>query len=265
MALFSRSSICPQNPCRLHQQSLALTRIGHNSALTLKTLSNNPFGGLKVADKDIRMLVEATQDYVRWAKSIEGHGRSAHTIRYTHILNDFLLFAISKDIAWKDMFTLDTLQAFRNYSGFKSASRALIVLSGYLFSHGRIDQPIEIPRPKIHLPDIYEHYLVYHEQSLQVSRDHLRQARAMLASFHSYLESHNIRLSNLKIEHLDEFIAGFKVAHSSLKTYRSYLRGFLNSISTMSKGFSKETLLRCSWVPLYLLRASHPSSCGPRK
>jgi len=174
------------------------------------------------------MLVEAIGDYLQWVKSMEEHERSAHTIRYTQVLNDFLIFAISKDIAWKDMFTLDTLEGFRNYSGFKSASRALIVLSGYLFSHGRIDQPIEIPKPQNQLPEIYEHYLLYHEQSLQVSRDHLRQARAMLASFHRYLDRHNIKVSNLKIEHLDEFMAGFKVAHSTLKTYRSYLRGFLN-------------------------------------
>ena len=43
----------------------------------------------------------------------------------------------------------------------------------------------------------------------------------------AFLEKHNIKLSNLKIEHLDEFMAGFKVAHSTLKTYRSHLRGFL--------------------------------------
>ena len=181
-----------------------------------------------MANKDIKMLVEAIGDYLQWVKSMEGHGRSAHTIRYTQELNDFHLFTINKDIAWKDMFTIDTLEEFRKYSGFKNASRALIVLSGYLFSHGRIDKPLQIPKPQNQLPDIYEHYLVYHEQSLQVSRDHLRQARGMLTSFHRYLERHTIKLSNLKIEHLDEFMAGFKVAHSSLKTYRSHLRGFLN-------------------------------------
>jgi len=180
-----------------------------------------------VANKDIRMLVEAIGDWVQWVKSMEEHGRSPHTIRYTQILNDFLLFAISKDIVWKDMFTIDMLEEFRKYSGFKNASRALIVLSGYLFSQEKIDKPIEIPRPKIHLPDIYEQYLVYQKQGLQVGGDHLRQARGMLACFHRYLERHNIKVSNLKIEHLDEFMAGFKVAHSTLKTYRCHLRGFL--------------------------------------
>jgi site-specific recombinase XerD len=173
------------------------------------------------------MLVEAIGDYLQWVKSMEEHGRSPHTIRYTQVLNDFLLFAISKDIVWKDMFTIDTLEEFRKYSGFKNASRALIVLSGYLFSQGRIDKPIEITKPKIDLPDIYEHYLLYHKQSLQVSWDHLRHARGILSSFHEYLEKHSIPLCKLNIEHLDAFMADFKVAHSTLKTYRSHLRGFL--------------------------------------
>ena len=197
-----------------------------------------------MANKDIKMLVEAIGDYLQWVKSMEGHGRSAHTIRYTQELNDFLLFTINKDIAWKDMFTIDTLEEFRKYSGFKNASRALIVLSGYLFSHGRIDKPLQIPKPQNQLPDIYEHYLVYHEQSLQVSRDHLRQARGMLTSFHRYLERHTIKLSNLKIEHLDEFMASFKVAHSSLKTYRSHQIGFLKYL------YHEKVILQKDLAPL---------------
>jgi integrase/recombinase XerD len=173
------------------------------------------------------MLVQAILDYVQWVKCLEEHGRSRHTVRYSQILIDFLIFAIGKDITWKEMFTLDTLEEFRKYSSFKNASRALIALAGFLLSHGRIDQPLQIPKPKTPLPDIYEQYLLYHQQSLQVGSNHLRQARAILASFHGYLEKHNIKLSNLKIQHLDAFMGEFKLAHSSLKTYRSHLRGFL--------------------------------------
>ena len=113
-----------------------------------------------MASKDIRMLVQAIGDYLKWVKSMEEHGRSPHTIRYSRILSDFLLFTISKDMVWKDMFTLDTLEGFRKHSTFKNAPRALIALSYYLFSHGRLDQPIKIikiPKPQTLLPDIYEH------------------------------------------------------------------------------------------------------------
>jgi site-specific recombinase XerD len=182
-----------------------------------------------VAGKNIRMLVEAILDYLKWIKSVEEHKGASLNIRYTRVLIEFLIFAIRKDIAWKEMFTLDTVEAFGKHSGFKNASRALSALCGYLFSLGRIDQPLGLPKPKKHsqLPDIYEHYLAYHEQSRQVCGVHLSQVRTTLACFHNYLERHSIALCKLKIEHLDTFMAEFKVAETTRKTYRHQLRGLL--------------------------------------
>jgi integrase/recombinase XerD len=181
-----------------------------------------------MSDKDIKMLVQAILDYGQWVKSLEEHGRSRHTIRYSQILIDFLMFVISNDIGWKDMFTFDTLQGFRKYSDYKGASRALKGLSEYLFSQGRIDQVIQFPKPhNAPLPDIYEEYLLYHEHSGEVSSNHLRQARRLLLSLHEYLQKHNIELTALKIGHLDAFMASFKVAHSTGRLYRSHFRNFL--------------------------------------
>jgi site-specific recombinase XerD len=197
------------------------------------------------------MLVEAIGDYLKWVKSIEEHGRSPHTIRYTQVLNDFLLFAISKDIVWKDMFTLDTLEEFRKYSGFKNASRALIALSYYLFGHGRVEQPIKIPKPRTLLPDIYEHYLLYHEQGRQPSHTHLMQTRMVLSKFHQYLQMHNIELSRLSIEHLDAFMAELEVAHNSKKGYRSHLRSFLMYLYQERKILKKNLAPLLVTPPLY--------------
>ena len=108
----------------------------------LETLSNNPSGGPKVTDKDDKMLMDAILDYMGWIKSFEKQRGTASHQRYPRILMDFLIFVISNSIAWKDMFTPDTLEAFRTDSGFKNASRALNALSDYLFSHGRIDKPL---------------------------------------------------------------------------------------------------------------------------
>lgn len=194
----------------------------------LQTLSNNPFGGRKVTDKDDRMLMDAILDYMGWIKSVEKQRGTPSHLRYTRILMDFLIFVISNSIAWKEMFTFDTLQDFLKYSSFKNASRALLALSGFLFSHGRIDQPVQIPKPQnTPLPDIYEQYLLYHEKSLQVTREHLGQVRRILVCFHEYLEKHSIGLSSVKIEHLDAFMATFKVSQNTRRIYRYHLRGFL--------------------------------------
>ena len=107
-----------------------------------------------MADEDIRKLAQAIEDYAKWVKG------TSKTTSYPQTLVDFLLFAINSGMAWKDMFTVDTLKAFRNYSRFTSAPRALVSLSDYLFSQNRVDQPFEIPTPQIlkqvvQLPDLY--------------------------------------------------------------------------------------------------------------
>jgi len=179
-----------------------------------------------VAGEDIRKLAQAIEDYAKWVKG------TSKTTSYPQTLMDFLLFAINSGMAWKDMFTVDTLKAFRNYSRFTSAPRALVSLSDYLFSQNRIDQLLEIPTPQIfkqvaQLPDLYEQYLLFYKQTSRVSDDYLKSVRNLLARFHEYLQKQNIEIPALKIEHLDAFLGGMKGALSTHSLYRSQLRGFL--------------------------------------
>ena len=126
-------------------------------------------------DTDSRMLMEATLDYMRWVKSVGG----ASSIRYTRILTDFLIYGIHKAISFKEMFTPQTLEAFQTYSGYKGAPRAIKALSDYLFEQGRIDQPLQLSKIQSPLPDIYENYIRYQQQSRQDSASHLRQGRRL--------------------------------------------------------------------------------------
>lgn len=206
-----------------------------------------------VAGDDLRMLVKAIEDYIKWAKSMEEQGRSRHSIRYSQVLNELLVFSINNNISWKDMFTPATLEQFCDYSSFNNAGRALIALSRHLFIHGRIDQPLEIPRPKKHkpLPDIYDEYLLYYEQSRQGSRQHLSHLRATLGYFHEYLETINIKLSSLNIKHVDTYMAKFKVAHNTLKLYRSNIRGFLRYLYYERGIIQKDLATLLVGPPLY--------------
>lgn len=63
----------------------------------------------------------------------------------------------------------------------------------------------------------------------------------MLLRFYAYLQNKHIELCALGIEHLDGFMATFKVAQSSLKNYRHYLRGFLKYLHH-EKGILKKVL-----------------------
>jgi len=178
-----------------------------------------------MTDKDIRRLVEAIVDYLEWEKTIKANGAHRPVTRDSLILIDFLRFAARNDISWEEMFTLHTLKEFSHVSTFKHASRSLIALSGFLYSNGKIPKPLTTPRRLIDLPDPFDSYL--RQQSHKVSFNTLRQIKGFLASFYDYLEKHSILLAKLKIEDLDHFLAGLKVARSTRSIYRSHLRGFL--------------------------------------
>ena len=180
-----------------------------------------------MTDKDNRMLMDAILDYEGWVKSREGQRGTRSNLRYTHILTDFVIYVIHKGMVWKEMFSLKTFEAFQVYSGYRGAYRALRALSDYLFTQGRIDRPLQISKPDSPLPDLYERYLLYLLQTLQPSAGYVRQSRRILSLLHGYLQRHNIHLPALKIEHLDAFMASFKVTQNTRKIYRSYLRGFL--------------------------------------
>ena len=184
--------------------------------------------------------MDAILDYMGWVKSVENNRGGPSSIRYTRILTDFFIYVIHKGIAWDKMFTIETLEAFKAYSGYKGTSRALRALSDYLFTQGRLDQPLQLSKPQSLLPDIYEQYLLYHAQSLEVSAGHLRQVRRILSLFHEYLQRHNINLSALKIEHLDAFMATFKVSQNTRRIYRSHLRGFLKYLYHERKAIKRD-------------------------
>ena len=182
-----------------------------------------------MADEDIRILLQAVMDYFEGLKPAEKPKDGRIRDHSRQILIEFLIYALRKDIAWKDMFTFDTFRAFRKHTGLKDTCPALMSLSVYLYEKGSIDQPLEIPNYQVHLPDIYEHYLCYLEHARAASHIHLRSSRRVLASLHMYLENHTIALSALTIEHLDAFLAEFSKPFSMVtrRVYRGRLRGFL--------------------------------------
>jgi len=195
-----------------------------------------------VAVIDLRMLVDAILDYLQKLKAEEESRGVRSGTRSSRILIGFLIFTARNDIDWREMFTQDTVEAFVKHSGFKNASRSISALSDYLFSLGRIEQSLKIPESKKHqhLPDIYEQYLLYREQSRQVRKEDLSSVRGVLASFHNYLQRNNIAFCELKIEQLDTFMAGFKVTEKTRRIYRHYLRGFLRYLHYEEKILTRD-------------------------
>ena len=215
-----------------------------------------------MADKDTTMLVKALMDYTGWMRSREPDKDGGSGRGYPRVLMDFLLFAINNNIAWKDMFTFHTLEAFQKYTPFKSASQALMALSRFLFSEGKIEQPIETPKIRISLPEIYEQYLLYQKQRIEVCDDHSQNVRRVLGIFHDYLQREQIQLSSLKIEHLDAFLATFKVTPATRRYYRYCLRGFLNYLYH-ERRITRKDLASLLVGPRHVAQAKPPKFLRP--
>jgi len=198
-----------------------------------------------MTEKSTQMLKQATRDYLQWMKSME-HKGSSTTLRYGFVLIDFLDFVKEKNIAWTSIFTLDTLKEFRKYTHLNNPSDAIRGLSFYLFDNGRIPQPLRRPYYQIDLPEIYEQYLLYYEQSRQVPYSQIKGIRRVLASLYEYLERFNIELAAVRIEQIDSFMAEFtpSFAPSTCKTYRHYLRGFLKYL------YHEQRIIKTDLAPL---------------
>lgn len=204
-----------------------------------------------MADKYTTMLVESVLAYRDWIRSLAEHRGRPSNLTYTQTLVDFILYVIRKDVAHKDVFTLDTVEAFKADSGHKGAYRAIKALSEYLYTQGRIDQPLQIPKPDTPLPDLYEHYLRYLKHSRPISSGNLSQVKRLLYLLHKYLLREQIEVSDLKIEHLDEFVAEFKVADNTMRVYRYDLRGFLTYLYHERKIIKKDLgslLVNPRWI-----------------
>jgi hypothetical protein len=170
-------------------------------------------------------LAHAIGDYLQW---LEGRVYRNTKIkgRYEQVLTAFLAFVREKDIAWDMLFTVDTLKDFRTHTTLPHPSRALRGLSGYLYAEGKIPQPLRLPNYQIDLPDSYEEYLRYHEQSTQIPYRQIKQIRRVLTSLHQYLHQHTIALSRLTIEQVDSFLATLCPCH--LQNLSLVPSGFLN-------------------------------------
>ena len=194
-----------------------------------------------MTDKDIIMLKQAIRDYIQWMAS---EGYTPKTCQaYRLELSKFLLFINHEDISWVDLFTLKTLKAFQKEKNLKYVP-AVRRLSQYLFEQKKISQPIK--RQSYPLPPIYEEYLFYYEKSREVYHTQIVTIRRLLSAFNDFLERLEINLPEIKIAHIDAFMAEFTAnfAPGTCKTYRHYLRGFLKYL------YHEQRIIKTDLAPL---------------
>jgi integrase/recombinase XerD len=192
-------------------------------------------------DNPIRTLRRDIDEYLQWMLSA---GYSFSTCgTYRQELNRFVLFILRKRIGWRDIFTLQTLEAFQRDTH-TATGPGVRGLWRYLCDQKRVHQPIDPPHRR--LSDPFEDYLRSYEQTRKVSSTKLVRIRRVLCAFHDYLERETITLPSLRIEQIDAFLAEFFTPFSPVTrhTYRSYLRGLLKYL------YHERTIIRRDLAPL---------------
>lgn len=208
-----------------------------------------------MADKCVKKLEQAISDYLQWLISERYSPRTCEA--YEHELRIFLFFIRQHSLSWDVIFTLDTLKAFEEDSSLSNVS-AVRGLARFLFRQKRIPQPMQ--KKSQPLPKIFEQYFSYYEQIRQNPCIQIKQVRKVLASFHDYLERHNLDLFTMKIEHLDAFMAEYyeRLAIGTCRVYRAYLRGFLTYL------YLERKLIRTNLAPLLVGRRIYSRPKPPK-
>ena len=204
-----------------------------------------------------RDLEQATGDYLKWMVE---QGYSSSTIEnYKSELNQFLVFVKGRRFSWDEIFTFDTLKWFQKIRALTWAP-GVRGLSRYLFEQRKTPRPIAKRKAPVELPESYEQYLAYHKQSQQASDKQIIAIRRVLAAFYDHLERNRIKLCHLKIELVDAFLAEFGAGFSqnTKKTYRGYLRGFLNYL------YHERYIIKTDLAPLVVGRRLYAQAKPPQ-
>ncbi len=170
-------------------------------------------------------LEKAVHDYLQWMLT---KGYADSTVEsYERVLKKFLQFVLSQKIDWYNIFTWETLTAFKKDKKRKYEFGAVTAFSRYLYKKKMLLVPIL--EPTIRLPLVYEDYLSYFKKSKQPQGRRLSQIRRVITAFHDYLNSSGTKLSKITIIDIDKFFTEFDKGYviATRRAYRSVLRGFL--------------------------------------
>ncbi len=172
-----------------------------------------------------KRLEKAVHGYLQWM--IANGYTDATVVNYERSLKKFLHFVLSEKISWNDIFTWETLTAFKKSKKTKYAPDAVTSFSRYLCKQKELRLPIL--EPTVRLPRVYEDYLSYYKKSHQTPGRRINQIRRVLKAFYDHLNNVGIKLSAVTIMDIDAFFAAFDKGFvmATRRAYRSIMRGFL--------------------------------------
>lgn len=212
---------------------------------------------LKAFNETKVALEQAIDAYLEWM-AVNAYTQNTQRM-HKRTLNQFLSFIKGRRYSWDEIFTRRTLKCFINIRDL-SQTYAITGLARYLYSQGKIAEPIRLHKALPTLPVLYDEYLLYQKKYRQVSDRSITPIRRVLCAFDSYCQRNGIQLQSLKIKHIDTFQAElFKdLGSATCHTYRNYLRGFLRYL------YHERRILTIDLAPLVIGRREYAQAKPPK-
>lgn len=223
------------------------------SQATIEWIENRlkSFNETKVA------LGHAIEAYLEWM-AVNAYTQNTQR-NHKRTLSQFLSFIKGRRYHWDEIFTRHTLKCFKNIKDLSQAY-AITGLSRYLYSQGKIAEPIRLHNALPSLPVLYEAYLLYQKKYRQLSDRAITPIRRVLSAFDSYCQRNGIQLQSLKIEHIDAFQGEFfkDLSSSTRHTYRNYLRRFLSYL------YHERRIVTTDLAPMVIGRREYAQAKPPK-
>jgi site-specific recombinase XerD len=117
----------------------------------------------------------------------------------------------------------------------------------------RIAAPLRRQKSSKPLPDVFKDYLRYKRKYCQTPERTISANHRVLGAFANYLRQHRIKLQQLRIDQIDDFLADYLNGYSTAtgRAYRGYLRGFLSYLFDERQLLSKDLAPLVTGPPLF--------------
>ena len=168
-------------------------------------------------------LSRAIDTYLGWMSCAQY--RQSNIDHYQRILHHFNAFAKSSNIALNKLFSSEGLAAFEAACGLTLVRTPVKGLAQFLYENNQLEVPMKTPPER--LPDIYDQYLAYYENTRNVHHTNIRRCRNVFLALNRHLDDND--LSKLTIEKIDRFLKHHNAGYSpgSQRHHRSCVRGLL--------------------------------------
>jgi site-specific recombinase XerD len=179
------------------------------------------------------------ESYISWMKQNDYADSTIKFHRQT--LNIYFDYLANNRLSIEQGFTFENLEIFKQKHTYKCKWCVVKGFSRYLFKNQIIRRPITNIPFRV-LPDEFEEYLLNYEKLFGRTQPHLDNKRNVLYHFNLYLSERKIRLTNLKIEIIDDFLSQYNAGSpvSTIKYRLAHLREFLRHLHM--KGIIRKNL-----------------------